>query len=206
MHKMALKNSTAERQKKHKPLYDTVINHFSGFLRYFNEENPEQCPYTEYDASVIPKEFYTQNVYAMYCDYVLNELPNVKKLLTASGYMSRIKNQICRDYDDPDLIKEQWHSDVLRDVATHFTDQCAMTGERLVDSAPAATQRDVEVLCALLFGKNTPESMTNRALITLHLQSLGRIKELFLIHHEHITLHSSSKIRCLKVSFSYFIM
>ena len=58
-------------------------------------------PFCPYNASVIPKECYTENVYAMFCDYVLNELPNAKKLLTAIGYMSRIMNQICGEFDDP---------------------------------------------------------------------------------------------------------
>ena len=157
--KRRLENSTEERRSKHKALYDTVVNHFNGFLRYLNETQPEVCPYEEYDPRTIPKEFYTQSVYAMFCDYVMKEIPRVKKQQTAAGYISRMKNKLCRDYEDPDLIADQWHTDVLRDVSTYYTQACAESGERLVDSAPPATEDDVEILCTLLFNKNTPAAI-----------------------------------------------
>ena len=126
--KRRLENSTEERRSKHKALYDTVVNHFNGFLRYLNETQPEVCPYEEYDPRTIPKEFYTQSVYAMFCDYVMKEIPRVKKQQTAAGYISRMKNKLCRDYEDPDLIADQWHTDVLRDVCFVYPGLCRIRG------------------------------------------------------------------------------
>ena len=94
-----------------------------------------------------------------------------------------LKNKLCRDYEGPELIAQQG---IL---------MCFMM---YLVTIPRPVLNLMWRYCALSYLIRILRQLW-RNVLGLHLQSLGRIKELFLIHHQYITLHTSGGMRCVEV-------
>jgi len=175
---------------------DTAINHFSKYLALQHSKNPTAHPYTKYSQLTLQNYVYvTSAVISIFGDY-LKKVAGIKSCSTCLAYVSRIKNQLIRDFPAIEKIFEgKWYTDLRRKIVQIYVKECQVNGTKLVDKAPPMTENDLKKLNKCMFEMNNRESDLQRALFSWQWQLLGRISEVSALSCTMMSSYNSSGIK-----------
>lgn len=171
----------------------TAMNHFNRFAA----------------ASAIPSfdamrlEDFTSDTIANFADYMIR-VAKVKSYNTIIGYISSMKNLFERDtrfkHSFHNIVTDAEYGDLRKNVSKHYNRQSVITGVPVQQSSPPMTEKDLEILCKIMFQRDSDMSIHDRCLLIWQWQSIGRVSETSNLKFTDIEF--LDKTTCFKVNMS----
>lgn len=156
----------------------TAVNAYNNFLELLHLHNSRKYPYKS--LAETPKEHFRnyRETFGMFPRHLLDILKI--KHGSANGYVSKVKNLICSSKynEESDIGNESWFRKLNANTKKIFYEKAIQTGEALSNSAPPMTTEDLNCLATLLLRKNCRTSLSQRCLLVMQWQALGRISEI----------------------------
>lgn len=192
-------NVTNDRGDSTKSLIKTATNHFNAFLLTLHQNNPASYPYKSFNEITAQQLLVFKNVFGMFPDYLRN-VANINKYGTTLNYLSKVKQLIEDKQPDTDILIGSFYHKTRVNTTKAYLDHAIKNGQNMRDSSSPMTADDVKYMCTVLFEQDNRTSLTNRYMIILQWQALGRISEVCRLSCEQIRFYAGNNINALQIN------
>jgi hypothetical protein len=174
----------------------TVMNHLDKFLTIMHRKKPAVYPEKMDDIEWIDGAF-TKKFFGVFSSYL--EKSSVNSSKGAHNYLSTLKG-IVENLLGPErgvLFFGNWYKSLRVKLLKRYVEEWKKSGKEHKGHHKTMKATDLEKICELLFGRNTPLGMQQRALLNLLWQAFGRICEISCLEFSHLSKTTTPHFQAL---------
>jgi hypothetical protein len=146
----------------------TTKGHFENYLEY------EGSDYNNLDD--IPEDWFTEEKFGKYSDYLFNTVTTINKFNTHDQYLSSLYNTVTKKYRKLKLSLEDYYTTLRKNVKNDWKERCFQRKETLQDHTVCGTKEDIEYFALKAFEEGY-NGAVKRSIIATDTTGIGRISE-----------------------------
>jgi hypothetical protein len=153
----------------------SACNKFDKFLSELQTIDSHSCPHTTLAEFSDDELGRFQNIFGRFPSFMLKDKLSMN---TALHYLSQVHCFIRKRNRGSDIFYPEWYSHLNTQLENMYNKHASDTNTCIANSAPPMTESELHTLCKMLFARGTLVSSSQRSLLVLQWQALGRVSDI----------------------------